>query len=112
MPKVKSIKKSSEDGTRITLYFPKSDEYLLDFINNLDEKRNKIILNLIRDYYSKSEHSVTNEELLNEIQSLKKMLESKIFVTSNSSGIQEIEEELEEETNLLSQFNIDNSECF
>lgn len=89
--KQKNDSKTSDGapGGRTSLYFAPSEQDLLDFVNSQDVKRNKFIINLIREAYERqkteilekqsAKPGVTNEDLLNEIKSLKSFIENHSF---------------------------------
>ena len=75
-------------------------------------KRNKFIITLIREAYERqntdtTSHSdtsnITNEELLNEIKSLKTFIENHSFKIDNmeKNEVKDVVEEVEESSNIL-----------
>ncbi|MBP3904127.1 hypothetical protein [Turicibacter sp.] len=110
----KDNKKISDDaqGWRTSLYFAPSEEDLFEFVNSQDMKRNKFIITLIREAYERqntdtTSHSdtsnITNEELLNEIKSLKTFIENHSFKIDNmeKNEVKDVVEEVEESSNIL-----------
>lgn len=82
-------------GGRTSLYFAPAEQDLLDFVNNQPVKRNKFIINLIREAYEHQKagaeqqvnNEVTNEDLLNEIKSLKSFIENHSFKVEEPSNV-------------------------
>ena len=82
-------------GGRTSLYFAPTEQDLLDFVNNQPVKRNKFIINLIREAYERQQAGVTeqkvaseitNEDLLNEIKALKSFIENHSFKIEEPSS--------------------------
>ncbi len=81
-------------GGRTSLYFAPSENDLLEFVNSQPVKRNKFIISLIREAYERQkageteqtqiQDKITNEDLLNEIKSLKTFIENHSFRIDNS----------------------------
>ncbi len=86
-------------GGRTSLYFAPTEQDLLDFVNNQPVKRNKFIINLIREAYERQQAGVTeqkvaseitNEDLLNEIKALKSFIENHSFKIEEPSSTEEV----------------------
>ena len=96
----------AQSGGRTSLYFAPAEQDLLDFVNNQPVKRNKFIINLIRDAYERQKlHAteqqvngeITNEDLLNEIKALKSFIENHSFKVEEPSNTgNNVSEKIEE----------------
>lgn len=86
-------------GGRTSLYFAPSESDLLAFVNTQPVKRNKFIISLIRDAYERqkageteltqTQDKITNEDLLNEIKSLKTFIQNHSFKIDDSSSVED-----------------------
>lgn len=86
-------------GGRTSLYFAPSESDLLEFVNTQPVKRNKFIISLIREAYERQkaveteqtqkQDKITNEDLLNEIKSLRIFIENHSFKIDNSSSVED-----------------------
>lgn len=89
----------NSDGARFSLYFPPNCEELFHYVSQqVDEKgkkinRNKFILKVLEEHYQNqvnitksTQHvnDVSNQELLNELQILKKMISEMKVIESNN----------------------------
>ena len=96
----------AQSGGRTSLYFAPAEQDLLDFVNNQPVKRNKFIINLIRDAYERQKldateqqvnGEITNEDLLNEIKALKSFIENNSFKVEEPSNTgNNVSEKIEE----------------
>lgn len=85
-------------GAYITLFAP-SESDLLEFVNTQPVKRNKFIISLIREAYERqkaveteqtqTQDKITNEDLLNEIKSLKTFIQNHSFKIDDSSSVED-----------------------
>ncbi len=111
--------KGKTEGERFSLYFPPSQEYLLNYINNqVDENgkkinRNKFILKVIDEHFQRNQkqtthydevnyENVSNQDLLNELQQLKEIIKEIKTIdstTQKSNTFHEISLDIEEDSN-------------